>query len=154
MKLTTLVVISTEYHTIMAMTYPIHICLSTTILWYFVSIFFVIVDKYILLHEILLIVCKNGFLRSISQRSSLRFEMRWEVYFEKNMSMIVWLSRICQSYLNITSQRYTLEINDTISYHACCLIIYTLTKDKHHPIFLSIYFFTSILLKQSNRYHC
>ena len=148
MKLTTLVVISTEYHTIMAMTYPIHICLSTTILWYFVSIFIVIVDKYILLHEILLIVCKNGFLRSISQRSSLRFEMRWEVYFEKNMSMIVWLSRICQSYLNITSQRYTLEINDKISYHACCLIIYTPTKVKHHPIFLLIYFFPSILLKQ------
>jgi hypothetical protein len=26
--------------------------------------------------------------------------------------------------------------------------IYTPTKVKHHPIFLSIYFFTSILLKQ------
>ena len=32
-------------------------------------------------------------------------------------------------------------------------IIYTPIKVKHHPIFLSIYFFTSILLKQWNRYH-
>jgi hypothetical protein len=29
-----------------------------------------------------------------------------------------------------------------------CIYIYTPTKVKHHPIFLSIYFFTSILLKQ------
>jgi hypothetical protein len=28
------------------------------------------------------------------------------------------------------------------------LHIYTQTKVKHHPLFLSIYFFTSILLKQ------
>ena len=33
------------------------------------------------------------------------------------------------------------------------IYIYTPTKVKHHPIFLSIYLFTSILLKQLNRYH-
>ena len=38
-------------------------------------------------------------------------------------------------------------------YNSKHINIYTPTKVKHHPIFLSIYFFTSILLKQWNRYH-
>jgi hypothetical protein len=32
--------------------------------------------------------------------------------------------------------------------HSWIIRDYTSTKVKHHPIFLSIYFFTSILLKQ------
>ena len=128
MKLTTLVVISTEYHTIMAMTYPIHICLSTTILWYFVSIFFVIVDKYILLHEILLIVCKNGFLRfNITKvKSEIWDEMR-SLFREKyvNDSMVIKnLSKLFKynvTKIHIRNQRYNF---------ISCLLLDNIHSDK------------------------
>ena len=39
-------------------------------------------------------------------------------------------------------------IKQTLFFTFNYLELYTTTKVKHHPIFLSIYFFTSILLKQ------
>jgi hypothetical protein len=53
------------------------------------------------------LLCKNGFLREIlHRRRRLRCEMQWEVHYQQKWSMIVCLSRSCQSDLsdvNITS---------------------------------------------------
>ena len=48
---------------------------------------------------------------------------------------------------------HSLNVLFIITSHLKSLIIYTPTKVMHHLILLSMYFFTSILLKQWNRYH-
>jgi len=86
------------------------------------------------------LLCENGFIRAISYpRGSLRFEMRWEVFSQQNITLIVYLLKI-----NITSSHIEIKDNMFVSW----LMLYiNLIMCKDHK-WLMMFFKTSSSFKK------